>query len=148
MTPDTAAARTQAQTLRAIADLLVGYADLGEPYITVSTARTEATVTWGLTYGVDPQDQKTSAARIIKAFGGKWDKDFDWPEGQDRADFVQRRDGIVLRIVVERTAVCERVVTGVETITVPAVEAMAERTEDREIVEWRCEPLLSEEVLR
>ena len=38
---------------------------------------------------------------------------------------------------------CVRKVVGHEKVTVPAVEAQPERVEEREIVEWDCEPVLA-----
>src|SRR5690606_12235427 len=71
----------------------------------------------------DGAEQKATAARIIRAIGGKWDKA---PFG-DTMRFNQERDGLRLCVSAERTAVCERVVIGVETVTLPAVEAQPER---------------------
>ena len=53
------------------------------------------------------------------------------------------QEGLKLTIAVKRDAVCTRRVVGTETVTLPAVEAQAERTEEREVIEWDCEPLLS-----
>ncbi|GAB3471800.1 hypothetical protein [Actinophytocola sediminis] len=60
---------------------------------------------------------------------------------------------INLDVYAGRDEVCERVVTGVETVTktVPDPEALAavptvEVTEQVEQVEWRCRPLLATEV--
>lgn len=57
-----------------------------------------------------------------------------------------------IHVYAARAAVCERVVTGVETVTktVPDPEALAavptvEVTEEVEQVEWRCHPLLADE---
>lgn len=140
-TTTTTKTRTQADTLRVIADLFDAHPDLPPGYVSAHTSGSTS-VTWGVSYGIDADDQKAAAAAIIKTIGGKWDKDFDWGEN-DRADFMQVRDGIELRIVVERSAVCDRIVTGTETVTLPAVEAKPERVEEREVVEWRCEPLLA-----
>ena len=56
--------------------------------------------------------------------------------------------GFRLQVYSSRDAVCERVVTGTETVTIPAqpaVDAQPERVETREIVEWRCSPLLADD---
>lgn len=55
--------------------------------------------------------------------------------------------GLKIKLAAHRNAVCERVVVGTETVTVPAqpaVEAQPEQVVDREVVEWRCTPLLAE----
>ena len=78
-------------------------------------------------------------AAIRRAVGGKWDKreaqGVSWPE------MVFEREGY--SITVKREAVCTRRVVGTETVTLPAVEAQPERTVEREIVEWDCEPVLA-----
>jgi hypothetical protein len=60
-------------------------------------------------------------------------------------------DGIRAKVLAYRNEVCERVVTGVETVTktVPDPEALAavptiEVTEQVEQIEWRCRPLLAD----
>lgn len=57
--------------------------------------------------------------------------------------------GILVTLRTEREAVCERVVLGVETVEVDAspevvIPARPGRTEEREVVEWRCAPVLTE----
>jgi hypothetical protein len=140
--------RTMSETLRAVADLLAAHPDLPLlPYVTLYGHRPErADLTWSLHINgnaIDAADQKAKAALILRTLGGKWNKDFEWGD-TDRADFAQARDGLHLRVVVQRSAVCERVVVGEETVTLPAVEAQPERTATREVVEWRCEPVLAE----
>lgn len=130
--------RTMSETLRAVAELIDLHSDLPTPYVVVHSSGS-ASATWGLSYGLDRADQPAEAARIIKAIGGTWVKDFEWDH--DRADFHQTRDGIELRIVLERSAVCERIVTGSQVVTIPAQD---ERVETVETVEWRCMPLLSD----
>ncbi len=65
--------------------------------------------------------------------------------------FAVRRDfGLFsYEVFTTRDAACERVVVGVETVTeaVPDPDfpaPMVERTVEREVVEWRCPPLLAE----
>jgi len=140
--------RTMPETLRAIADRLDAHPDLPRPpYVTIyDHTPHKADLSWHFHINgnaKDAADQKAKAAMVLRILGGKWDKDFDW-SGADRADFTQSRDGLSLRVVVNRSAVCERVVTGVETVTLPAVEAQPERTETRETVEWVCAPVLAE----
>ncbi len=58
--------------------------------------------------------------------------------------------GVETEVIVDRPAVCERVVVGTTTVTrqVPAPDVevpMIEVTEDIEQVEWRCQPLLDSE---
>lgn len=136
--------RTMPETFRAVADLIEAHPEIPLPYVSVyDHSPDRADLHWYLhinARAADAEDQRAKAAAIVKAIGGKWRKDFD----SDEASFRQQRDGFNMGVVVVREAVCERVVVGEETVTIPAVEAQPERTTTREIVEWRCEPMLSE----
>jgi hypothetical protein len=55
-------------------------------------------------------------------------------------------EGVKLSILEYRAAVCTRVQVGVETVTVPAVEAAPEMTMEYPIFEYKCEPLLAKAV--
>lgn len=122
--------------LHEAADLVAAHPELPEPYITSNSRG--ADVFWFLDLKHDQAAQRALVVAIRKALGGKWDKD-----PHEKFNFKQKRGPLSLLIQVEREAVCERVVTGTETVTVPAVEAQPERTEEREVVEWVCdEPIL------
>lgn len=62
--------------------------------------------------------------------------------------YVTREFGAIqLAVTVDRSQVCERVVVGTETVTeeVPDPNApKVKRPVTREIVEWKCEPILAE----
>lgn len=147
-TPNGGVESTFVGALRALAALLETHPDLPEPF--VSTSWPGLDVHWMLWVDHNDEDglalQKSQAAQIVKTIGGRWDKapvSYD----PDRFEFTQTRDRLELRVSVSRPAVCERVVVGTETVTIPAtaaVEAQPERVEEREIVEWRCEPLLAD----
>lgn len=136
--------RSMSDTLRAVAEFIEQHPDLPVPLVTIYDHRPEeAELDWFLTINGradDEADQKAKATAIVRGIGGKWDKE---PFG-DTMSFRRKHDGLNLSVQVERAAVCERIVTGTETVTIAAVEAQAERTEERELVEWRCEPLLAE----
>ena len=89
--------------------------------------------------------QKERAAAIVKALGGKWEKE----AGGGELFYVRstHRTGVKMEIVVNRAQVCRRVVTGTTEVTkmVPAPDApMVEVTEIVETFEWVCdEPLLA-----
>lgn len=51
---------------------------------------------------------------------------------------------VTVSVYTLRSAVCERVVVGTETVEIPAVEAAPARTEEREVVEWHCRPVLAD----
>lgn len=143
---ETSTTSTQHEALRTIADLLAQHPDLPGPYITCGaynngTGHYWADVSWQLLNDpLDEAGQKVAAQEIVRSLGGQWSK----VDHGDRMVFRQERDALQLDIVVVREAVCDRVVTGTETVTIPAVEAQPERTEVREIVEWRCQPLLAD----
>lgn len=128
-----------AANLRAVADLLDQHPDIEQPYITTHVTG-RVSLNWYLN-GRD--DERAEAAAIVKAIDGGWERgeaDYSGP----LATWRQERDGLALHVQVTREAVCERIVTGEETVTIPAKPAEPERTETREVVEWRCQPLLSE----
>jgi hypothetical protein len=137
--------RTLADVLRAAADLIAQHPDLPPPYITTSSHMGEHTadLAWYLMIGGGRTlaDQKADAARIVSTIDGKWEK---LPDTYSDFVFRQQRGPLKLDVQVTREAVCERIVTGVESVTIPAKAAVPARTEEREIVEWRCEPLLAE----
>ena len=128
--------------LRAVADLLdAAGPDLPPPF-TVDLYYGKPQVTWNF-YGDDYQ--RTLVQQVIRLLGGSWDKRYS------SENFWATRETEIaeLRIVCEREQVCTRKVVGTETVTrlVPADDApMVEVTEEREIIEWDCSPLLSERV--
>lgn len=138
--------RTMADALRIAADFLAEHPDLPLPYVTTTgdPAGCVVELNWFLTVGgADLAEQKSLAAQIVSTVDGTWTK---IPDTYREFFFRQRREGLHLDVAVAREAVCERIVTGTELVTVPAVAAQPERTEEREVVEWRCEPLLAEAV--
>jgi hypothetical protein len=114
--------------LRALADWYDAHPDVPLPYEAISPLSI-------LISGDD--DQLTEVGRIARAMG-TCDKVVT-------AKFfrVTKSFGPVvkLEVVADRDQVCERVVTGVETVTelVPDPAApLVEQTVEREIVEWQC----------
>ena len=150
---DTDTRTNYAASLRAVADLIDVHPDLPEPYVTAySSGNIEAH--WYLHINdleKDMPGQKAAAAQIVSTLGGKWDKR-EALFNDTRSEFTQRRDGLFLEVVVNRAAVCERVVTGSHTVTVPATPAMparpaeAERTKTVEDFTWVCSSLLADPV--
>ena len=122
--------------LRALADLLAQHDDLPLPL----DGQEHTSIGWNLLSDTDARD---AAAEVIRSVGGSWDK---VPIGT-QMHYRRKLHGLHLHVVVTREAVCERVVTGTETVTrlVPAPDApMVEVTETVETVEWVCQPLLAE----
>lgn len=118
-------------------------ADLIEtnPEIALPSVGHDGGLFWWL-YDYDcPDGVPAMVALIRRAVGGTWQK------SESRGivgepELVFSREGYT--VTVKRDAVCTRRVVGTETITEPAVEAQAERTVEREIVEWDCSPILAE----
>jgi hypothetical protein len=83
--------------------------------------------------------RRHGAATVTKgAQDDTFELDISWP-------------GLTIKVLAHRDQVCERVVTGTETVTklVPDLDApprpMVEVTETVERVEWRCGPLLADD---
>lgn len=123
--------------LRAFARILEEDLDLPLP--------THYTIQWLIFANHDYEEQKATAAEIVKKVGGKWDK-----SGMDTLfNFTSHVHGLPLEITVDRPAVCQRVVTGTRevevevpdpSVTVPTVTV----TKTVEEFEWKCEPLLGD----
>jgi hypothetical protein len=97
----------------------------------------------------DPQSKLALFARIAARYTTKVEKSFSTSFASVVAQFA----GVRVSVQTDRDEVCERVVTGTETVTktVPDPDALAavptvEVTEEVEQVEWRCRPLLAGEV--
>lgn len=129
--------------LRALADLLETKPDLPLP--------DTHEVYWHLFSGhttalehIDLPAQKAEAARIVRLLGGTVDK---WETG-DLYRFRRHLHGWAAEVVVDRPAVCERVVVSAEVVTKQVPDPNAPLVEVRETVEqveWRCKPLLAED---
>jgi hypothetical protein len=124
--------------LRALADVLERHADLPLP----SYGTAEYSPIYLAFFGAYAREELAAAARVMpcrldKDATEKWFNLDGWLHG------------LRIQLTAVRDAVCERVVLGTETVVTtvpdPAVEVpLVEVTEQREIVEWRCGPLLAE----
>jgi hypothetical protein len=139
------------QGLRAVADLIDAHPDLPQPYINAYSQGGVVEAHWYLhIWADDLTEQKATAAAIVSTIGGHWDKNERTYD--DGLEFTQTRDGLSLEVVVNRAAVCERVVVGTHEVTVPATPkiparpATGERVETVEDVQWVCSSLLAEPV--
>jgi hypothetical protein len=135
--------KTLPEVLHLVAELLEQHPDLPAPYVTTSSHKSKHTadLSWYLTIGeLKPSEQKALAASIVSAIDGKWEK---IPDTYSDFVFRQERGPLKLDVQVQREAVCERIVTGVERVTIAAVPAQPERVVEREQVKWQCEPLLA-----
>lgn len=137
-TKPSVATSSLAASLRAAAEIFDAHPALAKP-TSISCGYDYVEIVWH----VWTADAMQTIRRTI---GGTWEKS----TLVDGAYYIveQERPGVLFRVQAHREAVCERVVTGFETVTVPAVEAQPERVEQRDVVEWRCAPLLAEEVAR
>jgi len=119
--------------------------DLPDPTVACPSHNDIIDVRWHLSTTVRVEDQRTAVAAIRRAIGGTWDK-----QGQSNTIWLTHTVTfedvrVELTIFADREQVCRRVVTGTETVTVPAVEAQPERVEEREIVTWECDPITADE---
>jgi hypothetical protein len=84
-------------------------------------------------------DNKTRLAAFAKAVGGQLDKG----KYGGYLEVAKRFGPHKLTGNVAEDLVCERIVVGTETVEVPDPEA-PKVTIEREIVEWKCPPILNE----
>ncbi len=132
-------AQQQAAGLRALADLIESNPDLGEKMRYCGVDNIHVPVDDKTTMAAFIRAGKRHGATITKNAMGKWFMvNIGWgPVGLD--------------VFAAREEVCERVVVGTETVTetvkdpdllaqVPDVEI----TTEREVVEWRCHPILAD----
>ena len=122
--------------LRELADLLERHDDLPLPYHGTTSELLWVQVTR------DADEQKAGAAKFARLIPSAIAKE---PRG-DSLDVKGRIRGLRVCLIVDRDAVCERIVTGTMTVTIPAKPAEPERTVEVDEVEWRCAPILSEAV--
>lgn len=97
---------------------------------------------WVALSGNDVDEEPTVARELMRALGGgTYEKDVATSGGY----LILRGTCAALPIDIwlTRDAVCERVVVGEERVEIPARPAEPARVEVREIVEWRCAPLLA-----
>jgi len=117
-------------------------ADLIErnPEVPAPAVGSDGRLMWWLYSWECPDGVPAMVAAIRRAVGGKWDKrETATMSGDD--EMVFEREGYM--VTVKRESVCVRRVVGTETVTLPAVDAQPERTVEREVIEWDCEPVLT-----
>lgn len=129
--------------LRALADLLEANPELTE-YFRYNDVLRKLHVP--VSHCDDPRASMAAWARAGNANGHPVAKDYD---GQWGSVTVTLSDAVKVFAYAKREQVCTRVVTGVETVTVSVpdptvVVPLVEVESTREIVEWRCEPLLAD----
>jgi hypothetical protein len=139
---DNKLAAEQAAGLRAIADMIEANPHLAQNF--ASTLNRS-----GLNVHVCSDDRAAEMgqiARIALRHGAKVDKDIDdtWH------NLVMMFGTVKATVLAYRNEVCERVVTGTQTVTKTVKDPVAlaavpevEVTEDVETVEWVCKPLLA-----
>lgn len=129
--------------LRALADVLEQHDEIPLPHV----GRTTAITIWFTIGSSDPRSEMAAAAKAIPC---TWHKNA-W-ESSEQAFFELQGTlhGLSIDLTAYRDAVCERIVTGIETVTerVKDPEALAavpevEVTRQVPTVEWRCHPLLA-----
>lgn len=123
--------------LRRLADILDAHPDVPLPYQGSATPMTF--------HFLSAADPKGDLARMARVFPGPFAKD----HRDTYFDLEGRLGGLRVKFTAYRAAVCERVVTAVDTVTetVPdplVVVPLVEVTREVERVEWVCSPLLAE----
>lgn len=124
---------------RALADLLAAHPDLPRPvhglYHTV----------W---FSFWNDSAKTDMARVRNLIGGKFKKEVD----RNYFTLIGELHGLTIKLNAFRDDVCTRVVVGTEIVVeeIPDPKFMAEVPtvlvrEEREVVEWKCPPILDGE---
>lgn len=116
--------------MRAAADWLERNSDIKEPYdpklqfffVTDTDRPRQQVADLARRMGTCKKDATSELFSVVKMFG------------PFKVEGIAYRDNV-----------CERIVTGTEKVTVPAVEARPEREEVRELVEWKCSPLTAVE---
>lgn len=138
----------QAAALREAADFIAAHPDLPPAYVAhFGKGRAHMNYYLHINGTHDLEEQKADAAAIVRAAGGDWKKR---PYNESEFRYTTQRGLLDFDVQVKRDAVCERIVVGTEEVTIPAseaVEALPERVEVREVVEWRCLPLLADEAV-
>jgi hypothetical protein len=109
-----------------------------QPHLTSYSHSARTAVAW---YLQGDDDQKETAAQLVRIIGGKWVK-----SDSDVTLYLRQMwaTDVEFVIAVDRQAVCERIVKGTREVTVPAVAAKPERVETVEDVEWVCGSILAE----
>lgn len=126
--------------LRALADLLEQHDEI--PLPSSPGTRRSGGVQWYL-FGDKHEhaDQKARAAEMVRLIPGRFEK----YETGDLFRFGGSLAGLPVEIIVDRPAVCERVVTGTREVkrevTIPVETRTETVTETVEDVEWVCQPL-------
>lgn len=122
--------------LRQLADLLAAHPELMTPHGALQVIP------------LGEQQSREQLAVWARALPGKKEKQIN----DTFANLVGTLRGLQVKVVAYRDEVCERVVTGVETVTkkVKDPQALAavpeiEVTEEVEQVEWVCRPMLADE---
>lgn len=83
-------------------------------------------------------DTKAEAEQLVKEFGSCT------KEWHDDVLYIHKRFGCqLLKAMFYRNVICERVVTGTEEVPEKRVPAKVEPAHVKEVVEWRCAPILA-----
>lgn len=122
---------------RAVADLLEAHPTIKPPYVING-----GVIAWTLYSWDCPDGIPATIAEIRRVVGGTWTKREQESYG-GQPELVLERGGY--QITTKRDNVCVRRVVGTETVEHPAIAKDA-WTEEREIIEWDCRPILGEAV--
>lgn len=97
---------------------------------------------WGTVFGVDLNvygEDRDQALGTVRSSSGPWEKRYI---GSSFELIRKFSGGCKYSFNISRAAVCDRRVVGTELVEVPDPNA-PKITEEREVVEWDCHPLLT-----
>lgn len=136
---------------------LAGIAE-NDPYVAAMIAKYFDSAIWpshvvGYEHDEQPKEVMAEAIRRLKPIAADPVRKVYADHGEGYLNVFVPLKALTLKLTEVRAQVCERVVTGVETVTeeVPDPEYIAAaptvtRTREVETVEWKCAPLLGEPV--
>ena len=135
--------------LRAVADWLAAHPEVPLPYLGDYAKGSSLPSLPIYLYDAPGREQLAAIARAMADGGTATKAVQEYRDGDSKVQVWREFDGIVVFATIAQSEVCERVVTGTETVTRtvpdPTVEVpMVEVTETVETVEWRCRPILAD----
>ena len=134
--------------LRAVADWLAAHPEVPLPYLGEYAKGSNLPTLPIYLYDAPGREQLATIARAMADGGTATKAVQEYRNGQNKVHVWREFYGIVVCAEIAQSEVCERVVTGTETVTRtvpdPTVKVpMVEVTETVETVEWRCRPILA-----
>jgi hypothetical protein len=135
--------RTFAERLTDLADLLADHPEIGDP-VEIQPHAIRFQFLSG--YALSVEAVKERMAEVRRAFPiGRWVKNDPGSGGDYNRNYFEltgRWNGFTVELIAYRNDVCQRVVVGTEKVVEQVPTGFEEQTVEKEIVEWRCAPVL------